>query len=390
MSIISSSISPSKDINFDAGGRTRASLMFTLFDGKTLNIDDTFIWENTGTGTGTWSGNKYNLSVTSGQYQIRRGKITTPYFSGNSHLIEITLDTFAVQSNVIKMAGYFTSSSASPYNTVYDGFWIESDGTTIRLKIHNAGVEIANIPWTLWDGYQKISNYNWDNFTIILFDFLWLGGTELRFFIKTNDGYILAHTYKHAGNTPGLFILSPNKSVRYEIRSSIGTGSLNAMCSQVSTEGSFSEDGKTLVLYNSSAITTNSVGTIYALKGIKKVTSHRDTSVSITAAIVSNTTQNDTGMIMVIINPTISAPLTYVANSRISEGTATTQTITAGTGRVIAAVPSGTTGSNFTLNDTYLSSIGMSIADVSDEIVLAYMPTSANQSVFGAFIIKEY
>jgi hypothetical protein len=32
----------------------------------------------------------------------------------------------------------------------------------------------------------------------------------------------------------------------------------------------------------------------------------------------------------------------------------------------------------------------MSIADVSDEMVLAYMPTSVNQSVFGAIIVKEY
>lgn len=390
MAIISSFGTSSQHINSDASGRTRASLMTTIFDGKTLGADDTFIWENVGTGTGTWSGNKYNLAVTPGQYQIRRGKITTPYFSGKSHLVEMTLDTFAVQENVIKMVGYFTSSPNAPYNTVYDGFWLESDGTTICLKIYNNGIEIANIPWTSWDNYASLSNYNWNNFTVVLFDFLWLGGTELRFFIKTNDGYILAHTYKHAGNANGVFILSPNKSVRYEVRSSTGTGQLNAMCSQVSTEGSNSEDGKNLVIYNPSAITTNTVGTIYALKGIKKVAAYRDTAIAITASLATNATQNDTGMIMLIINPTLSAPLTYAANSRISSGTATNQTITSGTGRVIMAIPSGTTGSNFALNDTYLSSIGMSIADVSDEIVLAYMPTSANQSVFGAIIVKEY
>ena len=391
MTVINQANLPLINVNFDAGGRTRTSLMSTLFDGKTLGADDTFIWENVGTGSGSsWSDNKYNLSITAGQYQIRRGRVVTPYFSGTSHLIELTFDSFAVQSNVVKKAGYYTSSSVSPYNTVYDGFWIESDGETIRLIIQNSGVEIDNIPITEWDNYDKLSDYNWDNFTVAVFDFLWLGGTELRLFIKTNEGYVLAHTYKHAGNAQGLFILSPNKSVRYEISSATDSGSFNAICSQVSTEGSFTEDGKNLVVYNTSAITANTVGTIYALIGIKKVANFRDIAVQVTGCLSANTTKNDTGIIMVIINPTLSSPLTYANNSKVSSSIATNQTITQGTGRVITVIPTGETGSNYSLNDTYLSSIAMNIDNVSDEIVLAYMPTSSNQSIFGAIIIKEY
>jgi hypothetical protein len=123
---------------------------------------------------------------------------------------------------------------------------------------------------------------------------------------------------------------------------------------------------------------------------VKKTAAFRETAVSVTAAAVANIATSDVGMLMVILNPTLSAPLTYANNSRVSEGTATNQTVTAGTGRVLSAVPAGTTGAGFNLNDSILLNIGMSAADVSDEIVLAYMSTSANQSVYGALTVKEF
>lgn len=383
-------IPANQDFSIDAGGRQRASTVTTLFDGKTLGADDTNIWENIGTGTGTYSNNKYSMSVTSGQYRIRRGKHTAPYFSGKSQLIETTFDGFQVEADVIKRVGYFSSSATAPHVDAYDGFWLENDGTTIRLIAQRNGSVTADVPWTSWDNYSAISSYNWANFTVAVFDFLWLGGTSLRLFLKTNSGFVLAHTFNWASNNTDTFIQSPNHSARYEIRSTTGTGSLRPICSQIATEGSITEDGKGLTIYNPSAITTNAVGTIYALKGVKKVAGFRDTAVRVTAASVCNTGTADAGILMLILNPTLSAPLSYTANSRISGGTATNQTVTAGTGRVLFAVPAGTAGSEVGLDDNYLASIGMTIADVSDELVLAYMPTTTNQSVFGTVTIKEF
>lgn len=376
------------EVKTDASGRTRSSLMSTLFDGKCLNSDDTRIWETTGTGTSSFSGNMMNLSVTSGQYVIRRGRHTTPYFSGKSQIMEITFDNFAPQANVVKRSGYFTSNSVVPFNTTLDGFWVESDDTTIRLKVYNNGTEILNLPWTSWDNYQSIQNYNWNNFTICLFDFLWLGGSELRLFLKTETGFVLAHTYKHASTKAGLFVLSPQKSVRYEVRSTTGSGSMNAICAQVSSEGSQFETGRVCSVINTAAVATNIVGTFYALKGIKKSASFRDIAIAVTSASVANITNADAGILLILLNPTLSAPMTYSANSNFLEGTATTQTVTS-LGRVLAAIPSGTTGAAFNLNDSILFNVGMTAADVSDEIVLAYQPTSATQSVFGSITVKE-
>lgn len=380
-----------KEINTDAGGRTRVSTITTLFDGKTLNQDDPLIWENVGTGTATFTDNGVNLAVTAGQYMIRRGRHSIPYFAGKSQQIETTFDGFASSTGVIKRCGYFSSNETAPYNSQKDGFWLESDETNnISLVIEKVGVTKASIPITQFDNYQAIANYNFDLFTVLEWDFLWLGGTKVRLFVKIDGVFVLVHTYKHAGKQADTFIKSPNHSVRYEIRSTTGTDSFDAICSYVGTEGAIPDDGKPIALINLSSIATNNAGTIYALKGVKKTVANRDISVAIQSVAVSNTTTADIGMILVIVNPTLSAPLTYVNKSRISEGTATNQTVTPNTGRIIAAIPSGATGQAGGLNNTILAQIGMSIQDVSDEIVLAYLATSSNQSVHGALTVREY
>lgn len=379
-----------KEIGTDAGGRARVANITTLFDGKTLNSDNATLWQNVGTGTTTFNTNKVNLSATTGQYMIRRGRHIIPYFSGKSQIIEVTFDGFSTVSGATKRVGYFSSSATAPHTANFDGFFIESSDGIVALKVFRLGTEVISIPISSWDNYSYFQNYNWDNFTVVLFDFMWLGGTELRMFIKTEEGFVLAHTYKHASTTNNTFISSPNQSIRYETIGVTTTSTLNAICSHIGTEGAIPDAGKPTVLFNKTAIAANAVGTIYALKGVKKLASERDIAVAVTSISVSNTTTADAGMLLLIVNPTLSAPLTYVNIGRVSEGTATTQTVTANTGRVIAAVPAGTTGTASGINDTILAQVAMSITNASDEIVLAYMSTSATQSVFGAMTIKEY
>lgn len=366
------------------------SQVITLFDGKILGADDTLTWENVGTGTGAYANNKYSMSVGVGQYQIRRSKSVLPYFSGKSTILELTFDGFGIQANVEKSVGYYTSSPVAPYNTSLDGFRLHNDGTTIRLQAFRSGVTTADIPWTSWDNYDQLSGYDWDNFTITLFDYLWLGGSELRLFIKTENGFVLAHTFAWASTDTDTFILTPNQTVRYEVRSSTGTGAMRYICAHAGTEGTPHKHGKATALYNTTSIATNTVGTIYALKSVKKLAAFRDTVIRIDGAYVANTGSADAGLMMIILNPTVSAPITYATNGKISEGTPTNQTITAGTGRVVFVAPATTAGGSVDLEGYYMSTIGMTIADVADEWVLAYMPITANQTVHGVLRVKEF
>lgn len=378
----------------DASLRTRVSIATTLFDGKILNADNARLFQNIGTGTGLFVDNSYSMTVTEGQYFIRQARSFNPYFSGKSQLIELTADFFNAEVGKLKRFGYFSSNAVAPYDSNKDGVWLENDGTTIRLIISNNGSEKLNKVITQWDGYANLAEYQniatWGNFTVIGIDFLWLGGAVLRLFVKTSTGFVLAHTFNYSGTSQGQFMRSPNQPVRYEIRSTAGSGTFRYICSQVATEGSFAESGETLSLVNIASITANTAGIIYALKGVRKLAAYRDIAVQIIDMAVSNTSPNqDAGMLMLLLNPTLSAPLVYATNSRIEEATATTQTISAYE-RIIAAISVAAGGDTAIMAQNFLSYLKGNINNTFDEYVLAYLATTANQSVNGVLTIKEY
>jgi hypothetical protein len=376
----------------DAAGRVRTSNPTTLFDGKILGAEDTFKWDTKGTGTAAFAANMITMSVTAGQYLVRQAKHWNPYFSGKPQMIETTYINFANESNVVKRVGYFSSSAVAPYSATLDGMWLEADGTTYRLICSNNGTETHNIPWTSWDNYSLISSYDWSKFSVNEIDFLWLGGAALRLFLVVNGSFTLIHTItNHAGTQDKLIVQSPNQPIRYEIRSSTGAGSMKAICSQVSSEGTTSEEGEELSVY-SAPLACNTVGTIYALKGVRKSATYRNIHVDISefgASIASAST--DSGVLLLILNPTLSAPLTWAANSRIEEGTVGAgQTITAGTGRILAALPMNASGAGATSIQAGLKSLPIDIDNTAGQIILAYQPTTATQNVTGNISVTEY
>lgn len=377
-------------INYDASVRTRVSQITTLFDGKTLRQEDTILWDTEGTGTSTFEDASINkLTVTAGQYEVRQSKQYFPYFSGKSQLVEMTFDTFAPQAGVIKRVGYFSSNATAPYASDYDGWYLESSDT-IYLVVVNNGTEVLRIPINRWVGYSALANYDWDKFTVILVDFLWLGGAVLRLFVKSPDGgFVTAETYDYSGTAQGVFMRSPNQPVRYEIRSTTGAGTLRAVCSQVATEGALNNQSKSLVLWHSTLITANAVGTTYAVKGVKKRADFRDIPVEIIQFGGSMNATVDAGIWLLLLNPTLSAPLVYVQNTVVDEATATTQTVT-NPGRVLGIIHVNQAGASVPFEGNQLSWMNIDLNNAADEYVLAYLPLTMNQVVNGAISAQVY
>jgi len=207
---------------FDAAGRMRTSQKTTLFDGKDLNATDTDLWHTaTGsTGAVSFSENKTTIYVTPGQYVVRQSNLFLPYFSGKGQAIEETMLNFAYQAGVTKRIGYASRAAVAPYTAGMDGFCLVSDGENNRyaLEIWRAGVLLTSIPWTDWDAYEQIQNYNWNTFTVLAFDFLWLGGTNIQFYMESplSKGAILVHTYNHAGISFDTIMRSPQQPLFYE------------------------------------------------------------------------------------------------------------------------------------------------------------------------------
>lgn len=391
-------------ITSDAASRLRVTQQQTLFDGKVLNADNTLIFDNQGDGTGTWAANKYNMSVTSGKYLVRQGKRFCHYVSGKSQNIECTFDNFQVESNVTKRVGYFCSNAVAPFDSNYDGIFLENDGTTIRLRAYRAGTSTLNVAWTAWDNYAAISSYDWSKFTVVFFDFVWLGGAILRLFLKTDKGFVLCHTFNYSGTATDTMIQSPNHPIRYEIRSSTGTGSLRYICSQVSSEGTNEEAG-----YNTSvkSLSTNAIpshtvatiGTVYPLLGIRKKAAYRDSACLVTGASIEVASTNDILIWSIQLNPTLSAALTYgdlvPANGMefASGNTAAAISITVTTqGKVLASgiASHGQTLQLPKLEKDFLSYLGCTLNNTMDEIILCVQPITAAITLNGTLTFKEF
>jgi hypothetical protein len=383
-----------RDGNVNLDGQTRSAQTLTLFDGKIMNAEDTYKWDTKGTGTATYGDNAVNLAVTNGQYLIRQSRFFTPYFSGKPQVIEATHVNFALQTGVLKRVGYFSSNAVAPYDSTKDGVWIESDGitdNTYKLICSRAGTVTHSIAWTSWDAYPEISGYDWSKFSVSKIDFLWLGGAGLRLFMVVDGCFKLVHTIdNHAGYQADVIFLSPNQPVRYEIRSSTGAGSFTSVCSQVSTDGgTTNEQGEGIATYTGS-IAANSVGTIYALCGARKVAAHRTHFAPVAEFGVTQVSGNsDAGVLLLLLNPTLSASLTWTATSLIELGVATNQTVT-NVGRILKAVPFAGAAVAAQAPNAALRILSCGIDNTMGQVIVAYAPLTSNQNVAGTIQVLEY
>lgn len=392
MAFLRNTILDPATLTLDAGARVRTSTLTTLGDYKTLGADEPLLLENTGTGTGTWANNTYGMAVTSGQYLIRRSKKYHPYLSGKSQQVELTCIDFS---------------------------------GTVSLVVQNAGVDVFRVAQTDWN-VNKLPGHDWSTFNVIIFDFLWLGGASLRTFVVTANGIILVDSRNVAGSVAGLIFKSPNHSARYELRndgatttkrmgyfssnavapydtakdgvwlesvSTDTTGALRAVCSQVSTEGTIAESGK-IGAFPTGEVTLATVGTTYPIAAIRLGTTFRDRYVKLLSASAYVASINDVLQITIQLNPTLSAPLTYAPRSNASVETAAgdgTITVTsAGTILYSQIIRQGTTFDPGALAQDFLSVLGMSIGDVSDELVLCGTPITATIDTYGTINFKEY
>jgi hypothetical protein len=382
------------DITKNIAGALRVAHLSRLFAGKTLYEDDPILWDTKGTGTGTWTNNKFEMSVTSGQYFIRQSRRPIPYFEGSPIVGEFTFENFHAEADVVKSVGLYSSTTVAPYATVYDGYRVVNDGTTLRIITSRAGTETFNVPYASWDNYKFLDAVNWhlnlDLFHAAFVEKLWLGGVAYRLWVATGYGWVIAHTVTQI-DAAGYIELSPNQFVRYEIRSTTGSGSFTANCSQVSSEGGDIELGKPVIIENTALISTNSVGTVYALMGVKKRTDRPLKCVFFHRMDVINTSSSNAGHLLLLHNPTLSSAITYAnkTDTAVQFGLATAQTVTA-LGTIIEGVGSRSQGTQGNMADNLYAALSQQIDNTMDEYVLAFRPTTATQSMTAILTMREF
>jgi hypothetical protein len=386
--------------NLDAFGRLRVSEITSLIQIKHIYDKLPFQINEVTAGTATSILNQSNATVamsvsSSGDYVIRQTKERATYQPGKGQLFEASFSNFNIQTNVIKRVGHFTSSTTAPYNTNYDGFFLESNGITnnISFQIWKSGTLTYSGATSTWNNLKFNPNdISWDKTNLAFIDFQWLGVGRVRFGLNISGTTYIFAEYSGTNNLSNVYMSSPNKPIRYEIISSSGTGTFNQICSQVSMEGAINSLSTSSFISQSNSTTFNNVGTKYPFIGFKMNTNAGDVTPYIDKIDVLNTS-NDNFLLTVELNPIISSAMTFNAIDSYVDASfgSNSQTITT-SGYILGGFigEAGTQAlSSFNLRFSEIKP-GKNINGTIDQVWLCITPLGANATFLGSTNLYYY
>lgn len=387
----------------DAFGRFRVSQLTTQADLKQIHDELPFFYdiEEIGTGVHTYNSGGADSTMTtaaSSDMVIMQTKQRYNYLTGKSAYLFITFRDFDTESNVEKRVGYFNSSTVSPFTADRDGFYLENDSGTISFVIANNGTE-STYDQSTWDdpmdgtGASGVDlELGTETGNLLLWaDYEWLGVGRIRYgFVKSGIFYI-ANIIDHIGGD-GVYMLSPNHSIRSEIRQNgAGSGSFTLICATFNVEGALNEIG--VIASENLGVThvnANIIGTKYALLGLRLNSSKLDSFVDIIKGSVLSISNKDV-LWEIFLNPTVAGTFTYnaITNSslEVAKGASVgTNTVTGGT-----LLDSGYAIGQITEAFKFVNAnrLGAQIDGTRDEIVLCGTPLASNSDVLASITWRE-
>jgi len=390
--------------NIDAFGRLRTSAVQNLvdikhvYDKNPLQVNEV----TAGTATSIFSQQfaRVRMSTSANNDLVIRQSKTHPiYQPGKSQLFESSFSNLALETNVIKRVGGFDSFTGSPYNSGFDGYFLESNGVTnvISFQLWRSGTTVFSAATTVWDNSEfDPNNFNWSNTNLLMIDYQWLGVGRMRFGFNLSGQTIYFAEYNCANNDPNVYMSSPNQPIRYEIRQlGVGSGYFDMICSQVSTEGALNGLYSTVGIQHQTTTTLQDSGTKYPYIGYRlKQNYHAVTSQYNSLSILN--TSNDNYLLTIEFNPTISTTPTWIdiPNSpfqySIFAGT-TTATITS-PGHIMTSLigQAGTSALTTLKVDDNQIRVGINIDGTLDEMWICITPLGANATFLGTAEVLYY
>lgn len=402
--IYNNAVKYSDSSNLDAFGRLRTSNVTSLLEYKHTYDKLPLVINEVTAGTATSVYDKPNSQVvmsvlTNNDYVIRQGVARGIYQPGKGQIFEASFSNFQLQTNVIKRVGYFTTSTSAPYNSIFDGFFLESNGQTgvISFQIWQSGTttfSAASTSWLTTD--YDVTNINWSKTQLMFTDFQWLGVGRVRFGVVIDGQFKLFATSTGTNNLNNVYMKSPNQPVRYEIRSVSGgaTGSFNMICSQVSLEGSINSLQKSTSVEAFTAQTKPTAYVTYPILGYRLNTNYEGANITLSDIQTLNITNPSKADFLITIqyNPTLSSSSSWtnITDTPVQYSLSTGQTITT-QGHIITSFMgsgSGTQVDNFEFKDNMLKP-GLKVNGTPDEIWICVKSTLSNQD-FRASINLSY
>ena len=402
--IFNNNISYSDGPNLDAFGRLRTAAVQNLIDIKHVYDKNPLQISEVTAGTATSIFNQEYARVrmstsANNDLVIRQSKTHPIYQPGKSQLFQASFSNFQLETNIIKRVGGFTSTTASTYNSVFDGFFLESNGVTnvISFQIWRSGTTIYSAATTLWDdnGFDP-TGINWSNTNLMSVDYQWLGVGRLRFGLDIAGQLFYFTEHNCANNEPNVYMSSPNQPIRYEIRQiGAGSGYFDMICSQVSSEGALNGLYSTIGIQNSTTADLGTSGTKYPYIGYRLKQSYKSVTSQYSSLSILNTS-NDNYLVTIEYNPTLSVTPSWtdIPNSpfqySVYNGTVTA-TITS-PGHIMTSLigESGTSALTTIKVDDNQIRVGSNVNGTLDEMWVCITPLSNSATFLGTAEVLYY
>lgn len=402
--IFNNQISYSDSANLDAFGRLRTAAVQNLVDIKHVYDKNPLQVNEVTAGTATSVFDQQYARVrmstsANNDLVIRQGKTHPIYQPGKSQLYQASFSNFQLETNIIKRVGAFTTITGSPYNSVFDGYFLESNGVTneISFQIWRSGTTVYTAATTTWNTNEfDPINLDWSNTNLMSVDYQWLGVGRMRFGLDLAGILIYFTEHNCANNEPNVYMSSPNQPIRYEIRQvGVGSGYFDMICSQVCSEGALNGLYSTVGIQNSTSAALNSSGTKYPYIGYRLKESYKSVTSQYSSLSILNTS-NDNYLVTIEFNPTLSVTPSWtdIPNSpfqySVYNGTVTA-TITS-PGHIMSSLigESGTSALTTIKVDDNQIRVGSNVNGTLDEMWVCITPLSANATFLGTAEILYY
>lgn len=391
----------------DAFDRLRVSTPYTIFDSKLLHDNQPLLWDQEIGGSATSTHNANNscnelvVTASASDYIIDQTKQRFNYQPGKSHLILMTAHS-PQETGVTKRIGYFSTDASSPYYAPKDGIYLEVTENDITFNIAKNGSVTESVSQSNWNvdtldgtGYSGIT-LDLDAVFIMICDFEYLGVGRVRVGFVINGLIIYCHHFNHANDPTftSVYMKSPNLPLTYTIASDgTGGGQLDHICSTVMSEGGLEKTGVLRSIdQGTTTITATTIGTVYALLGIRLKTAYNDISV-FPEAISMISTSNDSFRWSIHLNPTVAGTFTYndITNSAVQYAVgATANTLASLTdGIVIASGYGSSETKQISVGLRTALLIGSTVDGTRDTLVLAVTPLGSNATILASMTFRE-
>lgn len=391
----------------DAFGRLRVSEPKTIFDSKQIFDNQPLFWDDQEV-SGADTGSSHNPNTASTTLSVdpetagRRIRQTFQRFNyqpGKSQIVLMTgvLDKSGGNSGISRCMGMYDDNN---------GIFLKLNGSTdakIVRRTNASGVAVDNeVDQADWNidkmdgtGASRIT-VDFTKTHILVIDFEWLGVGRARVGFNIDGVTHYVHEFLNANNLNVVYMSTPNLPLRYEIENdgNGGAATMECICSSVASEGGVDDNGVLMsVNMGSSSVNANSIGTKYAMLGIRLKSSYIGATIKLISTSILSTT-NDNFYWEILFNPTVAGTFTYSdkTNSSIQIATGdtgsnpSTNTVTGGTEFL-----SGYGVNNIPISPSIDNALhlGSAIDGTVDEIVLVVSPLSTNLDISASLAWRE-